>query len=119
METVVAIVAGFLFAVGLYLTVQKTMLRLVIGTTLISYGGFLAVIMSGGLNKGSAPVLTEGASYYTDPVPQALILTAIVIGFAMTAFQLVLAYRSYQEMGTDNLDELRHKEMTEDAEGGM
>lgn len=89
---------------------QKTMLRVVIGGSIISYGSFLALILVGGLNKGLAPVLVEGVQEYTDPVPQALILTAIVIGFGITAFQLALAYRTYQETGTDNLDELRHDE---------
>lgn len=118
MESVVAVVAGLLYAVGIYLMLQKTLLRVVIGTSMLPYGSFLAVILVGGLNKGAAPVLTDGVSAYTDPVPQALILTAIVIGFGLTAFQLVLAYRTYQEMGTDNLDELRHKEQDEEMEGG-
>lgn len=89
---------------------QKTMLRVVIGGSIIGYGSFLALILVGGLNSGLAPIIVEGVQQYTDPVPQALILTAIVIGFGMTAFQLVLAYRTYQETGTDNLDELRHDE---------
>src|SRR5690606_41952430 len=84
---------------------QKTLLRVVIGGSILSYGTFLALILVGGLNTGLAPVLQEGVDAYTDPVPQALILTAIVIGFGMTAFQLALAYRTYQETGTDSLDE--------------
>jgi Multisubunit Na+/H+ antiporter, MnhC subunit len=101
---------GVLFAVGLYMMMQKTMLRVVVGGNLLSYGTFLALILSGGLNKGMVPVLVEGVEEYVDPVPQALILTAIVIGFGMTAFQLALAYRTYQETGTDDLDELRHED---------
>lgn len=89
---------------------QKTLLRVILGSSLIGHGSFLALILVGGLNTGLAPVLVDGVKQYTDPVPQALILTAIVIGFGMTAFQLVLAYRTYQETGTDNLDELRHTE---------
>lgn len=50
------------------------------------------------------------AEHYVDPVPQALILTAIVISFGVTAFLLVLAYRSYQEIGTDNIEQMRGKE---------
>lgn len=99
-----------LFAVGLYLMMQKTLLRVVIGGSIMGYGSFLALILVGGLNVGLAPVLSEGVEAYTDPVPQALILTAIVIGFGMTAFQLALAYRTYQETGTDSLDDLRHDE---------
>lgn len=110
METVGAIVIGLLYAVGLYLTMQKTLLRVVVGTSVIVYGSFLALILSGGLNKGAVPIIVDGVQQYTDPVPHALILTAIVIGFGITGFQLVLAYRTYQEMGTDDLDELRNRE---------
>lgn len=112
METVIAALIGLLFAVGLYLTMQKSLLRIIIGSALVSHGSLLAIMMVGGLNTGLAPILTQDAGKYTDPIPQALNLTAIVIGFGLTAFQLVLAYRTYQEMGTDNLDELRHKEET-------
>lgn len=99
-----------LFAVALYLMMQKAMLRVVIGGNILSYATFLALLFAGGLNKGMPPVIVDGVDEYTDPVPQALILTAIVIGFGMTAFQLALAYRTYQETGTDDLDELRHDE---------
>lgn len=110
METVIAILVGLLYAAGLYLTMQKTLLRVIIGTAMLAHGSVLALITSGGLNVGMPPLLVEGVEQYTDPIPQALILTAIVIGFGMTAFQLVLAYRTYQEMGTDDLDQIRHKE---------
>lgn len=110
METVISLLVGLLFAVGLYLIMQKTLLRVVIGASLVSHGSLLAIMVVGGLNTGMAPVLTEGVERYTDPIPQALILTAIVIGFGVTAFQLALAYRIYQETGTDNLDELRDGE---------
>lgn len=118
METVTAVLIGLLFATGLYLIMQKTLLRVVIGGSLVTHGTFLAMIMVGGLNTGMPPILVDGTERYTDPIPQALILTAIVIGFGMTAFQLVLAYRTYHEMGTDDLDELRHKELRGEAEKG-
>src|SRR5690554_5628294 len=108
METALAILVGLLFAVGVYLVMQKTMLRVVIGTSVLLHGALLATITAGGLNAGMPPILLEGTEKYTDPIPQALILTAIVIGFGITAFQLVLSYRTYQEHGTDDLDELRH-----------
>jgi multicomponent Na+:H+ antiporter subunit C len=60
-----------------------------------------------GLKKGAAPLLGESAASYTDPIPQALILTSIVISFALTAFLLVLGYRTYVELGTDNMKQLR------------
>lgn len=110
METVLAILVGLLFAIGLYLMMQKTLLRVIIGASLLGHGSLLALIMVGGINTGAVPILVDEAERYTDPIPQALILTAIVIGFGVTAFQLVLAYRTYHEMGTDDLDELRHIE---------
>lgn len=110
MESVIAVLIGLLFAVGLYFIMQKSLLRIIIGSALVSHASLLAIMMVGGLNTGAAPILVEGVERLTDPIPQALNLTAIVIGFGLTAFQLVLAYRTYQEMGTDDLDELRHKE---------
>jgi multicomponent Na+:H+ antiporter subunit C len=61
----------------------------------------------GGLKLGAVPLLGEEAETYVDALPQALILTAIVISFAVTAFILVLAYRAHQELGTDNLSAMR------------
>jgi len=61
----------------------------------------------GGLKKGAVPLLGENAEKYTDALPQALILTAIVISFAVTSFLLVLAYRTYTETGSDDLAALR------------
>lgn len=99
-------VIGVLFAVGLYQMLSRSLLRVVVGTVLISHGSLLMLIVSGGLKRGEAPVLT-GASAYTDPLPQALILTAIVIGFATTALVLALAFRAYQARGTDDPEVLR------------
>lgn len=107
MELVTAIVVGVLFASGTYLMLAKNMIRVVLGSTLLSYGTNLMLMTSGLLKRGAAPVLVEGVTAYADPVPQALILTAIVINFAVTAFMFVLAYRTVQEHGTDNLAELR------------
>lgn len=107
MELVTALVVGILFATGTYMMLAKNIIRVVLGSGLLAYGTNLMLLTSGGLKRGAAPVLTKGAQAYTDPVPQALILTAIVINFAVTAFMFVLAYRAVQEHGTDNLAELR------------
>ncbi len=122
MELLTALVVGLLFAIGTYLLLTKNMIRVVLGNALISYGTNMMILTSGRLKTGRAPVLggtdeivalegtgglaVDGISYI-DPIPQALILTAIVIGFAVTAFIFVLSYRTVQEYGTDNLDELR------------
>ncbi|MCM3239568.1 Na(+)/H(+) antiporter subunit C [Heyndrickxia oleronia] len=113
MEILMAIVIGILFTSGVYLILSKSLLRIIIGTGLLSHGAHLLILTMGGLKRGAVPILGEDGSKYTDPVPQALILTAIVISFGVTAFFLVLAYRAYQELGTDNVDKLRGSEGNE------
>lgn len=110
MEIVMAFVIGILFTTATYLMLSKSILRIIIGTGLLSHGAHLLLLTMGGLKRGAPPLLGEEASAYTDPIPQALILTAIVISFGVTAFFLVLAYRSYQELGTDNMERLRGNE---------
>lgn len=110
MEIVMAIVIGVLFMSATYLMLSKSLLRIIIGTGLLSHGAHLLILTMGGLKRGTVPLLGEEASAYTDPIPQALILTAIVISFGVTAFFLVLAYRAYKELGTDNTERLRGNE---------
>ncbi|WP_100332135.1 Na(+)/H(+) antiporter subunit C [Bacillus xiapuensis] len=107
MEILMSIVAGLLLASAVYLMLSKSLLRIIIGTGLLSHGAHLLILTMGGLKSGAAPLLGQHAKAYVDPLPQALILTAIVISFGVTAFFLVLAYRAYQELGTDNMDEMR------------
>jgi multicomponent Na+:H+ antiporter subunit C len=110
MEILMCIVAGLLFAAAVYLMLSKSLLRIIVGTGLLSHGTHLMLLTMGGLKTGAAPLLGENAASYTDPIPQALILTAIVISFGVTAVFLVIAYRAYQELGTDNMDQLRGTE---------
>lgn len=110
MEIVMAIVIGVLFMSATYLMLSKSLLRIIVGTGLLSHGAHLLILTMGGLKRGAVPLLGEEASSYTDPIPQALILTAIVISFGVTAFFLVLAYRAYKELGTDNMERLRGTE---------
>ncbi|QPC47347.1 Na(+)/H(+) antiporter subunit C [Mangrovibacillus cuniculi] len=107
MEILMSIVAGLLVAAAVYLILSKSLLRIIIGTALLSHGVHLMLFTMGGLQKGAAPLLGLKAESYTDPLPQALILTAIVIAFGVTSFFLVVAYRAYQELGTDNVEEMR------------
>lgn len=113
MEIVMAFVIGVLFMTATYLMLSKSLLRIIVGTGLLSHGAHLLILTMGGLKRGAVPLLGENAENYTDPLPQALILTAIVISFGVTAFFLVLAYRSYQELGTDNVEEMRGKKQNE------
>lgn len=110
MEFIICILAGILFATGIYNILQKQMLRIIIGTGLISHGAHLFILTMGKLKQGKPPILTEGITDYTDPLPQALILTSIVISFGITSLILVLAYRTAQKNDTDNMEELRGTE---------
>lgn len=110
MEIVMSFVIGFLFMAAVYLILSKSLLRIIIGTGVLSHGAHLLLLTMGGLGGASPPVVAEGVTDYADPLPQALILTAIVISFGVTAFFLVLAYRSYQELETDNMNLMRGTE---------
>lgn len=103
METVMIILSGVLVTVATYLILSKSLIRLILGTAILSHAVHLLLITMGGLKVGSVPILGEGTEKYTDALPQALILTAIVISFAVTAFFLVLAYRTRQEAHRDHL----------------
>lgn len=112
MEIIMSVVIGFLFMAAVYLMLSKSLIRIIIGTGLLSHGAHLLLLTMGGLSGTAPPVVADGVSTadYADPLPQALILTAIVISFAVTSFFLVLAYRSYQELGTDNMNLMRGTE---------
>jgi multicomponent Na+:H+ antiporter subunit C len=113
MEIIMAVVVGILFTCATYLLLSKSILRIIIGTGLLSHGAHLLILTMGGLKQGAVPLLSEKAENFVDPLPQALILTAIVISFGVTAFMLVLAYRSYQELGTDNMERLKGTDTNE------
>ena len=107
MEIIMAFVIGFLFMAAVYLILSKSLLRIIIGTGLLSHGAHLLILTMGGLGGEAPPVLNEGAKTFADPLPQALILTAIVISFGVTAFLLVLAYRTYKVHETVDIENLR------------
>jgi multicomponent Na+:H+ antiporter subunit C len=110
-EPVLAIVVGGLYSAGFYLMLRRSMVKLLIGLTLLSNAANLLIFTAGGLTRARAPLVPEGQlrplEPFADPLPQALILTAIVIGFGVLAFAMVLAYRAYQTVGTDDLDKLK------------
>lgn len=103
MEAAWAVTLGVLSACGLYLVLSARVLPVILGVTLFSYAVNLFLLGMGRLATGKPPVIAANARY-ADPVPQALVLTAIVIGFAMTAFTVVLALRSLSLNGTDHVD---------------
>jgi len=102
-----AVVIGILFAIGTYLILSRVLLRIVLGTCLHTHAALLYLITAGKLKRGAAPLLESGITSYVDPIPQALILTAIVIGFGVTAFIIVLVYRAYQTLGSDDTEDYR------------
>jgi multicomponent Na+:H+ antiporter subunit C len=102
-----ALVIGILFATGTYLLLSRVLLRIVLGTSLLSHATLLYLITAGKLKRGASPILESGITAYADPLPQALILTAIVIGFGVTAFIIVLVYRAYQTLGSDDTEDYR------------
>ncbi|SDB81478.1 Na+/H+ antiporter subunit C [Acinetobacter boissieri] len=100
---------GLLFATGIYLILRARTFPVVLGLAMLGYGVNLFLFAIGRVHINSPAILTETTSV-TDPLPQALVLTAIVIGFATTAFIIQLALRSRYESGTDHVDS---KEITE------
>lgn len=107
MNALLALGIGVLFGCGTWLLLRARSFDVVLGLTLMSYGVNLFLFASGRLVVGAAPVLAKGASAagaVADPLPQALVLTAIVISFAMTALLLAIALRARDETGSDHVD---------------
>jgi multicomponent K+:H+ antiporter subunit C len=105
MELLIASAIGILVATGVYLLLRARTFPVILGLALLGYAVNLFLFASGGLRTGLSPVIAEGVEY-PDPLPQALVLTAIVIGFGMAAFVVVLALRARAELGTDHVDGL-------------
>lgn len=110
MHVILAIVVGALYAAGLYMMMRRSIVKLLIGLALLSHAANLLIFTAGGLTRGRPPVVPEGAKQpaeaVADPLPQALILTAIVISFGVLAFAVVLVQRTHDAVGSDNLDEM-------------
>jgi multicomponent Na+:H+ antiporter subunit C len=106
MELLLAIVAGVLYATGLYLMLRRRLAQLIIGLSLLSTGSNILILSAAGVTRAKPPLITEAVPLepFADPVPQSLILTAIVIGFGVLAFALVLAHRVHQSAGSDDID---------------
>lgn len=114
MEIALASAIGLLVGAGVFLLLRARSFDVVLGMTLLSYATNLLIFSSGRLVVGKPPILRKGVAAtlenYVDPLPQALVLTAIVISFAMTAVTLVLAIRSRSDKETDHVDGLGAKE---------
>lgn len=108
MEALIAVLVGVLFATGTYCLMRRSVVKLVIGVMLISQGANLLVFTSGGLLAGRPALVQAGADLppvpFGDPLPQAMVLTAIVIGFGLVAFLLALVARAHEAVGDDDMN---------------
>ena len=107
MELVLAVVAGVLYATGLYLMLRRRLAQIIVGLGLLGNGSNILIFTAAGVTRGNAPVLPADGivtTPFADPVPQSLILTAIVIGFGVLAFSLVLAHRVHESANSDDID---------------
>ena len=106
MEFLLSTAIGLLTAAGVYLVLRARTWPVVLGLTMLSYATNLFLFATGRLVLNQPPVISPDALGYTDPLPQALVLTAIVISFGMTAVIVVMALRSFLESGSDHVDGL-------------
>ena len=110
MEIVIIFLIGGMFSAGFYLLLQRRLAQLIVGLGLLTNATNLLVFTVAGLSRGGAPLIDNDSKVLddaaSDPTPQALVLTAIVIGFGVLAFFITLAYRAYREVGSDDLHEM-------------
>jgi len=110
-EETLAVVIGGLYALGLYLMMRRSIVKLILGIALLGHAANLLIFTAAGLRRGALPLIPQGRQVlgepHADPLPQALVLTAIVISFGVQAFALVLLKRAQQTVGTDDMDQMR------------
>jgi len=111
MDYVLGGLVGVFVALGIYLLLSRSVIRMLIGMVVLGNGVNLLIFTAGRVTREVAPIVPAGLEVperaFANPLPQALILTAIVIGFSMFSFLLVLAYRAYQSLDADNTDTMR------------
>jgi len=121
MESLLALVIGAMVATSVYLMLDRSVLRFLFGLVLLSNAANLVIFVAGRLTRAEPPLIplaaTAPASEVANALPQALVLTAIVIGFGLLAFTLALVFRSYRELGTLDGDRLRYAERDARADG--
>ncbi|MDP0495114.1 MAG: NADH-quinone oxidoreductase subunit K [Verrucomicrobiota bacterium JB024] len=112
MEIIIILLTGFLFGCGIYLMLRRGLARMLIGILFLSQACNLAILVAPGLGPGFSAIIGDGetalAAGYPDPLPQALILTAIVIGFGVIAFSIALIKQVYQKLNIEDYDRLTH-----------
>jgi multicomponent Na+:H+ antiporter subunit C len=109
MTLLLALVVGAVFAAGIYLMLRRSIVKLAIGLSLLSNAANLLIFVAADIARGVPPLVEPGAirppEGAADPLPQAMVLTAIVISFGVLAFTLVLLHRVYQDVRSDDLDD--------------
>ncbi|MEY4243737.1 MAG: hypothetical protein RLZZ245_1322 [Verrucomicrobiota bacterium] len=114
MENLLPIAIGILFGCACYLVMRRNIVRVLLGIMLFSQAANLLIFTGAGLTRNRPPIIADGElaldGPYADPVPQALVLTAIVIGFAVLAFAIALVLRAYEKTGSDDLDTFKNTE---------
>ncbi len=122
MEPVLAILIGILVAASVYLMLARNVLRFLFGLVLLGNAANLTIFAAGRLTPAAPPLVPAGAAapaeLVANALPQALVLTAIVIGFGLLAFALALVYRTYRSLGTLDSDAMRHAEPEPPRGGG-
>ena len=113
-EPVIAVLVGLFVAAAAYLMLSRALVRVLLGIVLLGNGVNLLIFVAGRLSRAAPPIVAPGmetpSALAANPLPQALILTAIVIGFAMFAFLGVLVFRAYQDLDADHSDRMRMTE---------
>lgn len=111
MEPVIAVAIGLLYAAAIYLMLRRSIVKLVIGLILLSNAANLLIFTTAGMTRAAPPLIPEGATEplgaIADPLPQAVVLTAIVIAFGVLAFAVVLIRRAYEVIKADDLDQMK------------
>lgn len=111
MNIILLLAIGFLVFIGTYMVLSRNLIRIVIGITTYTHAGNLILMSMGNYSQDKVePLITSGSRNFVDPLLQALVLTAIVIGFAITAFLLVLVYRTYRVTKDDEISVLKGEE---------
>jgi len=107
MEILMSVLIGVLMSVSVWLMLSRNLVKFLFGLVLISNVANLIIFTVGGLTVGAPPLIVDGGSeVYANSLPQALVLTAIVIGFGLVSFTLILALKAYQALGTVDVDEM-------------
>ena len=111
MELALAAFIGLLYACGVYLLLRRSLVKVILGVFVLSNATNLIIFLAGGIKRSGIGFIPEGVENInpetiSDPIPQALVLTSIVIGLGISAYILALKYRYFEETGTHDLDQL-------------